>query len=408
MAAAYKCLVLFMAVYCARPGDWVPGLSAIPLAKISGFFALASFGLSIAFTGRGVLRLPRETWYLILLLGQMSLAAVFSPVWRGGALQVALGDFPKVVLITIVITLTATNLLRLRRLLFVQTCSAVIIALVSIVKFPLVSGRLTSVVGGIYGNPNELAIVAALAFPFCFAFVLGTASLIRKFFWAFAMLVITCAVLFTYSRAGLLALLTAVGICVWEFCVIGKRPGLLLLAAIVGLAIILLAAPARYATRVRSIVKPGEDPTGSAEARRALLVRSLEITAQHPLLGVGPGNFQVLSGNWHDTHNSYTQMSSEAGVLALIFFLAILRRSLINVREVKRLANGKAELLLAGGLRASLLAFAVGSFFGSLAYHFFPYFLVGYASALGRFAQGNHTPQAEPSFSGPTAAVGRE
>jgi len=395
MAAGYKWLVLFMVVYCARPEDWIPGLAVVPLAKITGFFALATFGLSVAFTGRGVLRLPREMLYLILLLGEMSLAAVFSPVWRGGAVRFVFGEFLKVVLITIVITLTATSLLRLRRLLFVQTCSVVVIALVSIVKSPLVSGRLTGVVGGIYGNPNALAFVAALAFPFCFLFLLGTPSVIRRLFWTFAMLVIAGAVLLTYSRGGLLALLTAACMCVWEFGVKGKRPLLPFLAAIVGLGIILLATPLGYGERVRTIFKPDEDPTGSAQARRELLVRSLEITAKHPLLGIGPTCFAQLSGSWHETHNSYTQMSSEAGVLALILFLAILWRSFINIREAKRHANGKAMLLLAGGLRASLATFAVGSFFDSVAYHFFPYFLIGYSSALLQIAREETISEAE-------------
>jgi O-antigen ligase len=389
-----------MVVYCARPQDWIPGLAVVPLAKITGFLALATLGLSVATTGRGFLHLPREMLYLILLMGQMSLAAAFSPVWRGGAVKFVFGEFLNVVVITIAITLAVTSLLRLRRLLFVQTCSAVAIALVSIVKSPLVSGRLTSVVGGIYGNPNDLAFAAALAFPFCFAFLLETPSVFRKLLWTVGMLVVAYAILLTYSRGGLLAWLTAVCICVWEFGVKGRRPLLLFLAVVAGLGILVLATPSQYGKRVRTILAPDEDVTGSAQARRELLVRSLEITAKHPLFGVGPTCFQELSGSWHETHNSYTQLSSEAGVPALILFLAILRRSFVNIRQAKRLANGKTMLLMAGGLRASLGAFIVGSFFDSVAYHFFPYFLVGYAIALRRIAGEGDALQINPRLSG--------
>jgi O-antigen ligase len=56
----------------------------------------------------------------------------------------------------------------------------------------------------------------------------------------------------------------------------------------------------------------------STEARKVLLMDSIKITFQHPIFGVGPGNFQVEqdklarargeeNGNWHVTHNTYKQ-----------------------------------------------------------------------------------------------------
>ncbi len=79
MSSAYKWLVLFFVVYCARPEDWIPGMAVLPLAKITGFFALATFGLSVGRSRRGVLRLPREILYLVLLFGQLCLAVVSPP-----------------------------------------------------------------------------------------------------------------------------------------------------------------------------------------------------------------------------------------------------------------------------------------------------------------------------------------
>src|SRR5712692_1028590 len=36
LVGAYVSLLLFMVVYCARPEDWIPGLSTVPLAKLTG------------------------------------------------------------------------------------------------------------------------------------------------------------------------------------------------------------------------------------------------------------------------------------------------------------------------------------------------------------------------------------
>ncbi|PYV93929.1 MAG: hypothetical protein DMG90_01110, partial [Acidobacteria bacterium] len=40
LKSAFFWLSVFYFVYCARPEDWVPGLLYVPLAKISGIFAI--------------------------------------------------------------------------------------------------------------------------------------------------------------------------------------------------------------------------------------------------------------------------------------------------------------------------------------------------------------------------------
>jgi O-antigen ligase len=122
---------------------------------------------------------------------------------------------------------------------------------------------------------------------------------------------------------------------------------------------------------------------GSAEARQQLFWRSLEITKQHPLFGVGPGNFQEQSGSWHVTHNAFTEMSSEGGLPAFILYVLILWGGFKNLLGTKRLARGRTESsLLARALLASLAGYVAGSVFLSVAYAFFPYFLVAYTTAL--------------------------
>src|SRR5208282_1118084 len=143
----------------------------------------------------------------------------------------------------------------------------------------------------------------------------------------------------------------------------------------------------RLGASVESDVSTLESQSASASQvqRKALLIKSLVVTAQHPLFGVGAGNFQVVSGMWHETHNSYTQMSSEAGLPALILYLMILWRAFANVGEAKQRASaGRDEdgVLWASALRASLLGFVVGSVFDSVAYLLFVYFLVAYTSIL--------------------------
>src|SRR5712692_2528374 len=102
LAAAYLWLLLFMVIYVARPEDWIPGLSVLPLAKIAGILAFIALVFAI---GKARQRLAPEVICLILLCGQLWLTVPFSPVWRGGAFQ-GVSDFSKVVVIVLVMVLS--------------------------------------------------------------------------------------------------------------------------------------------------------------------------------------------------------------------------------------------------------------------------------------------------------------
>ena len=104
---AYFCLILFMLVYYARPEDWIPGVSVIPLAKTTGALLILAFLLSLGQV-RGLV--PREVIYLVLLLLQFFLSVPFSPVWRGGAFWNTL-NFAKVVPVVFVLVWVLNTML---------------------------------------------------------------------------------------------------------------------------------------------------------------------------------------------------------------------------------------------------------------------------------------------------------
>src|SRR3989442_8602402 len=117
----------------------------------------------------------------------------------------------------------AKSLKRLVMLLFVQAGDVATVSVVLLLKSRLVAERLTGFLNGIYGNPNDLALAVALAFPMCFAFLLRTRSRLRKIVCSFSMITMAGAVLLTFSRAGLLALLVAAGAWRWGLRVQRRR-----------------------------------------------------------------------------------------------------------------------------------------------------------------------------------------
>jgi len=394
---AFAALLLFMVIYCARPEDWIPGLAAVPLAKVTGGLALLSLVFSL---GRVRARLTLEVWFLIMLIGHLFLTVPMSPVWRGGAFQTTL-QFSNVLVIVVVIALVVNTEKRLRQLVFIQAASVGAIAGVTIWKGRSLGGRLEGMLGGYYSNPNDLALAIVITLPLCLPLLFLTKRKTSKIAWMLAMLVMTYAVFVTGSRGGFIALVFAAIVCLWEFAVRGRRPYLLLITAVAGLIFWQFSSDtlrerlaATFDPEAQREVNTGVGKNGSAygssEERKLLFWRSIAVTEEHPLFGVGPGNFEQLSGRWLETHNAYTQISSEGGVPALFLYVLILLYGLKNVRATKRLASSQTETsMMAGGLQASLVGYIVGSVFNSAAYQFFPYFLVAYTTALFFIAKEN-------------------
>ncbi|HME01068.1 MAG TPA: O-antigen ligase family protein [Terriglobia bacterium] len=410
-AGAYAAIVIFFFVYCARPEDWTYALYGFPLAKITG--ALAVVGLVMAL-GSGKRSLPREMFYFVLLVMQLWFTVPFSPVWRGGAFWSA-ADFSKLLLILPVMLITAATLRRLRGLIFVQAASAALVALFSILQHSSdTSGRMHGAAGGSYSNPNDLATALSIALPFCLAFALRKSPVWRKWPWIPSILIMAYAVFLTESRGGLLALVVSAGTSIWEFGVRGGRRYLVVIAAVVALGAGIAGGggiKARFAgTFGEDLMSAGARTAyGSALERREMLRKSIELTLEHPLFGIGPNNFTSTTSHWRETHNNYTQLSAEGGIPALILFLMILWRSFVNLRETRQLAGkGSEEDLWASALKASLLGFMVGSFFSSVAYLFFPYFLMMYTSILRGVVSSPEGPGPEPVPEKPAPRVSRD
>ncbi len=153
---------------------------------------------------------------------------------------------------------------------------------------------------------------------------------------------------------------------------------------------VLVIAPGNYVKRLETLFgrfQEGDYDRGSAEARKALLIKSLQVTATHPVFGVGPGNFPSYTNLWRVTHNTYTQFSAECGIPALMMFFLLMWRAILNLRYLRRLPSTpetEEVHLYANALTASFAAYLLGAFFSSSAYELFPYYIVVYTTLLYR------------------------
>ncbi len=384
-SGAFFWLSAFYVVYCARPEDWIPGLAYIPLAKISSILAFVGLLASVGRTQRRFKDLPRESFYLLGMIGVLMVSAVLSPVWRGGAITHTL-DFAKVYIVWVLTFLLVTNFKRLRRIIYIQTASVLVISAVSVIKGHS-RPRLEGVIGGIYSNPNDLAFAVVLTLPYCLAFLLTSKRVLARLCWVAGILVMALTLFMTASRGGFITLVISGAVCLWLFGVKGRRVSLIAGAA---LTVVLLMVVAGGPLMKRMGAISGEVDTreeakayGSYEQRSFLMKRALEGIAHYPILGLGVRNFQTYSGVWRDVHMTYLQIAVEGGIPSLILYLALFGRGFSNLRKLRRRKDlDEHTTLLVGALYSSLIGFAVGAVFAPEAYQFFPYFAVAFVAAL--------------------------
>jgi O-antigen ligase len=380
-------LSAFYLVYCARPEDLIPGIAVIPLAKITGVGAFLAFLFTAGRGKRKFKDLPAESFYLLAIIGILSISSLLSPVWKGGAIS-RTTDFAKVYVVWVLTYLLVDNLPKFRRIVFIQAASVPLISLLSMVKGHG-RDRLDGVIGGIYSNPNDLAFAIVLSLPFCLMFFLTTRSKFRKLLWVAAMLVMMKALFMTASRGGFITLVVVGIVCLWHFGVKGKR---LYLIAVAGLtAIVLFAAEGatlqeRFASMWSDrseLAHQGKVAYDSYEQRQFLMERAIECIEHYPIFGIGTRNFETYSTVWREVHMTYLQIAAEGGIISLILYLMFFAKGFLNLRRLGKRKDLDPEIkLFAGALHSSLVGFVVGALFSPEAYQFFPFFAVAYCSAL--------------------------
>jgi hypothetical protein len=384
LQTAFFWLSAFYFVYCARPEDWIPGLTYIPLAKITAVCGVIALIFRTGKPKRSIRNLPLEGHLLIGLVCFLVLTSLFSPVWRGGALNNSLG-FAKVAVAWVATFLVITSLKRLERIIFVQTASVAAIAVVSLVT-GRASARLGGVLRGIYDNSNDLAFAIVLSLPFCFVFLLRGRGLVRKLGWALIILIMIVAVFRTASRGGFIELAITTSVCLWHFGVKGKRPQLVLVSFAIG-AVLLLGLGGMVKKRFVAISGVtnsvfDENAYGSYRERRQLMISSVKTIARYPFFGIGVQNFVTYSGIWKEVHNCYLQIGAEGGIPALILYLLFFRCGFSNLKRLRRLDLNSDVELFVGALHGSLIGFIVGGFFAPEAYQFFSFLVVAETSVM--------------------------
>jgi hypothetical protein len=262
-------------------------------------------------------------------------------------------------------------------------------------------GRMRLDSSGNIGNSNDLGAHLLLVLPFLIYVMLDRK---RSSFLRMAMIPPIAygvwIVLGTASRGCLLALTI-----MFLFSLLRANAGQRVAALVVGVVMavtIPFLLPSNVRGRLSTLFsEQNQDPLlaqearESREAREYLFKQSVRYTVEHPLFGVGLGQFTNYEGNeqvsegrhgaWSVTHNFMTQISSECGVPALIFALLGIGSAMLMVGRTYREARKKGFRDIANACfcyHLAMVGYLASIVFLAQAYHYYIPAMIGLAVVM--------------------------
>jgi O-antigen ligase len=191
--------------------------------------------------------------------------------------------------------------------------------------------------------------------------------------------------------------------------------------AVALLAVSFLIVVPQYATRLTTLSGIVDVATGASDAtasvdtsiqsRATENLTALAVFADHPIIGVGPGQFSTYYREYsadvggltkaqdREAHNLYLQTAADTGILGLICFVAILFVTLRELAKARRRWLGRRTDLanMATAFSLSVVTYMTTGLFLHLSYARYFWLMMALAGAAAVIALKEPEPESEPA-----------
>jgi probable O-glycosylation ligase (exosortase A-associated) len=414
----YWWLMLALFFEYARPASFVPALGA---AKLNSLIPISLFVIVLLVSGMRSFKeifSDRQTQWLltffVLLFVQVQVADVTLRAYL--IFEAALGY----VFLFMIITRVVTSVRRLRGV-FAALVAAHLFLIYMSPDIVLSTDQRPYILGATFlGDGNDFALSMCALLPMVAFLALGSRSKIARLTWWGVILLCLLAVVGTQSRGGTLGVLVVAGF-LWSF---SRRKAAALAIFVVLGGIAAMSASSTYFTRMSTIANyEGE---GSAEGRIMVWKAAARMALDHPVFGVGSGQFAVAFGArykpaWYEgpqlnAHSMYFQALGELSFLGAIVYVALVIGGIARVLSTRRrLLRSSSDpphvstqtlnqmLML---VAASGIGFGVAGAFLSAAYYPHIFVLSGVMVSACAIARDGMSRQATAAATGPDERSG--
>jgi O-antigen ligase len=259
--------------------------------------------------------------------------------------------------------------------------------------------RITSKVVGWAANINRFAFMMNVGIALFVYLSTISKTLLTRVMWLAAAVGCLPLVLLTASRSGFLGLCLVGGLLLWGDHI--PRRGKIVAAistATLGILVFFFVLTDMHRERLTNLnpfsqeaAMMREEGSRSSQVRVATLGEALDIIAQHPITGVGLGNFRwvnaYLHGSYKPPHNSYIWSAAEGGIFALILYLTLFGFLYTRIQKLRQKYKNHPQLPhLPDWLNLYLLLFFFFSIFADVWLEVHIYFMISISIVLSRWA----------------------
>jgi O-antigen ligase len=284
----------------------------------------------------------------LFAFGAVILGTVPFSIWPGGAFGVFTDIYLKVLVIFVLMVNTLTTPKRLEDVTWLIVLCVGYVATRGVIDYArgvnlIEGGRLAGAIGGIFGNPNDLALNMVTFVPIASVIAMSRRyPLWRRGIAGFIVVMMMATIVFTKSRGGV------VGLCAMlvAFVLLGQkvRRGF----SVFALVAVVLATPfmpTSFWARMASIMDERQDKlhyTGSREQRRLVMQDGIDAFVERPLTGVGAGQFANYNPperkvRWREAHNALIQVAADTGLFGLLAFCFLIVRAGMAAAATRRM-----------------------------------------------------------------------
>jgi len=383
------CAAAYVATAVGRVHQLFGVLESLHLAMLASVLAIVLYIVDSSAERRtALLKGPTATLCMLLLF--WSVLSIPSAIVAGTSFDLVFDNFLKTLLMSFIVAASVRSVGDIERLARVYFGCAVLYTLIVMSRFDLGDGSNWRLGHLYYYDANDFATFVVTAVPLGVYF-LHTATRAWTRLWAAAgLIVLSAGFVWSGSRGGFIALAAVVVYIVARYKAIPFRWRVTATAIVA--AVVLGTASDHYWQQMETITSDDDYNHTSETGRLQIWSRGIGYMAANPLLGVGPGNFPAAEGTlsryaerqqygigvrWNAAHNSFVQIGAELGVPGLTLFVAVIASAFMALRRIPQ-----EQAPITPALTASLLGFAVGAFFLSLAYSEMLYTLIAFAVGL--------------------------
>ena len=240
--------------------------------------------------------------------------------------------------------------------------------------------------GWVTGDPNYFTVSALVFLPMALYLRQVARNRAERVFCTGCFLLTLLAIIAAASRGGFLGLLGEAA----YFGLRSRRRAAVMMLAGVALFTVAVALPNSPLTR---LLEPDRSDVESSDSRLRLWSIGMTGAWNHPLTGVGAGNFGLLTAGREDfvvAHNTYVEVAAELGFPGLFAFLAVLGTTFLSAGRIRRDAEHRGARFIAHvsqGVQAGLVGYAISAFFVSVQWQKFLWLLVFLSVSLGVVAR---------------------